>query len=263
MRVLMLSSWVARGHVGLSAGAPALQLLAYAVTQLPTVILSNHPGFAHVSGLPVPVDQLHGMITALEGNGWLDGIDALQTGYLPTPEHVALAAGLAERLRRSGTRIVVDPVLGDAPKGLYLPASVADALRDDLAPLADTLTPNVFELGWLTGRAVDDPDALVRAARALADSRDVLVTSVPAGPGRIGVLRAATERFARWSAPRHDGVPHGVGDVFAALIAADLPVGAALGHLDALIRTSLHAPHLRIAECAADWTTAPPLQEDI
>ena len=148
MRVLMLSSWVARGHVGLSAGAPALQLLGHEVTQLPTVILSNHPGFPHVAGRPVPVEQIAAMTEALAANGWLDTHDALLTGYLPTPDHVAFAAGLAERLKRAGARITVDPVLGDAPKGLYLPLPVAEALRESgsaRAPRSSGPAVPVFE----------------------------------------------------------------------------------------------------------------------
>lgn len=257
----MLSSWVARGHVGLSAGAPVLQILGHEVTQLPTVLLSNHPGFAQTSGRPVATDQLAGMIDALDANGWLASQDALLTGYLPTPEHVALACYLIARLRRHGRpRVIVDPVLGDHPKGLYLPGAVADDLRDRLAPQADTLTPNAFELGWLTGMPTDTPETAATAARTLAGTcREVLLTSAPAGPDRIGVFRVAQGDEGLWSAPLRRGVPNGVGDVFAALVAAGIPTGQALGHLDVLITASFGAPHLRIAESAARWSRAAPL----
>ncbi|MGC9419866.1 MAG: bifunctional hydroxymethylpyrimidine kinase/phosphomethylpyrimidine kinase, partial [Rhodovulum sp.] len=157
-RIVMLSSWVAHGHVGLSAAAPAVQALGHGVTQLPTTILSNHPGWPRVAGAPLPAPQIAAMIEALAGNGWLAGVDAVLTGYLPTPAHVDLAAGLIERLRTGDVRprVVVDPVLGDDPDGRYIAADAARALRDRLVPLADILTPNRFELGWLTGlRAVD------------------------------------------------------------------------------------------------------------
>ncbi|SNS97705.1 hypothetical protein [Antarctobacter heliothermus] len=157
-RVLILSSWVAHGHVGLCAGVPALQALGHTVTQLPTVMLSNHPGWPQVAGAPVPPECLYEMMAALAANGWLTEQDALLVGYLPTPAHVVVAA-----------------------------------------------------------------DARIHPA------------------------------------PLRDGVPHGVGDVFAALIAAGVPLGMALGHLSALIDNSLHAPHLRIAETAATWTRAAPL----
>lgn len=256
-RVLILSSWVAHGHVGLSAAAPVLQVLGHGVTQLPTVILSNHPGWAHVAGASVPPDQLRGMIAALEANGWLSGFDALLTGYLPTAGHVQIACDLADRLRGQ-TRVVVDPVLGDAPRGLYLDRTAAETLRADLVPRADVLTPNLFELGWLTGQEVASTRQAVAAARALGVA-EVLVTSPPFGAQATGVLRVTADTVLRLDVPVQEGVPHGTGDVFAALVAGGLDAASALGHLSALIAHSLRVPHLRIAETAARWTRAGPV----
>ncbi|WP_158966877.1 PfkB family carbohydrate kinase [Chachezhania sediminis] len=259
-RVLALSSWVGFGHVGLSAAAPALQALGAQVTQLPTVILSNHPGWPHVAGRQVPVDQLDAMVEALAANGWLTRQDTVLTGYLPSPDHVDLAVRLVSRLKAEGVRVVVDPVLGDDPKGLYLPLPVADALRDRLLPLADVITPNRFELEWLSGRPAGTVDQAVGAARGLADT--VIVTSPPAPEGKTGVIAVTADGAERWLVDRRDGVPNGVGDVFAGLIAGGLPVARAMGHLTALIDASLNAPHLKVAESAVDWTAAPPLQPE-
>ncbi|WP_163025902.1 PfkB family carbohydrate kinase [Chachezhania antarctica] len=265
-RVLALSSWVSYGHVGLSAAGPALQALGHTVTQLPTIVLSNHPGWPHVSGRQVPVEQLDAMVGALDDNGWLDGHDAFFTGYLPSPDHVDLAVRIIDRLRASGgrPRITVDPVLGDDPKGLYLPEPAAIALRDRLVPLADTLTPNRFELGWLTGLPADTGPQAIDAARGLARAygSQVIVTSPPSPFGRTGALAVTARTAQRWTLPLGQGVPHGVGDVFAGLIASGLPVAEALGHLSALIAASLGAPHLRIAETAAGWTGAAPATPD-
>ena len=63
-RILALSSQVAFGHVGLSAAVPVLQRLGHSVTALPTVMLSNHPGWPHVAGRRVPVADLDSMIDA-------------------------------------------------------------------------------------------------------------------------------------------------------------------------------------------------------
>ncbi|WP_425073141.1 bifunctional hydroxymethylpyrimidine kinase/phosphomethylpyrimidine kinase [Sagittula sp. S175] len=241
-RVLILSSFVACGHVGLSAGQPVLQALGHAVTGLPTILLSNHPGFSAVAGEHVPVPHLQRMLEALAGNGWLQRYDAVLTGYLPSAGHVQFAAGMIDRIRafRPDTRIVVDPVLGDTPKGLYMPNEAAEAIRDRLMPLADVLTPNAFELDWLDGAA--------------GVSR-VLVTSAEQGD-QFGVFDTASQLFHR--VERRQGVPHGVGDVFSALIAAGLPVPQALGHLQALIEASLGHAHLQIAEALTEWTRADP-----
>ena len=259
-RVLILSSFVAAGHVGLCAAVPALQALGHSVTQLPTVLLPAHPGLARPAGRPVPVARLAAIRDALHAAGLLAGHDAVLTGYLPTRGHVAFAAALVRRMRRAapGCRVVVDPVLGDAPKGLYLPEAGAHAMRATLLPLADIATPNAFELGWLSGRAVADEAGARQAARALGLPR-VCVTSAPMPGAATGVLEVAPGWGRRFPVPQLAGVPHGTGDVFAALLAAELDTGAALGRLQALIGASLGTDHLAIAEAARDWVDAPPI----
>jgi pyridoxine kinase len=264
--ILALSSWVAHGHVGLSAAAPVLQAFGHRVTQLPTVQLSNHAGFPHVAGRATDVETLAGMCDALDRNGWLDDVDAVLTGYMPGADHVAFAARLIDRLAATGPRVIVDPVLGDHPRGLYIAPEAAEAIRDTLLPRADVLTPNLFELSWLAGRAVDTLRAAQEAARDIASgTAEVLVTSPPLGPAETGVLSVTRDAAMLWRTDRLTeaaAVPHGVGDVFSALIAADLSVGAALGHLRALIGQSLHAPHLAIAEAAPIWRAAEPIHAD-
>ncbi len=108
-RVLIMSSWTSVGHVGLSAAAPALQALGHHVTQLPTVILSNHRGWRHVAGRPIPAREILEMVDAIDENGWLDGHDAFLAGYMPSVEHVAAACDIADRFRRSFQHIRLPP----------------------------------------------------------------------------------------------------------------------------------------------------------
>ncbi|MFW2587949.1 bifunctional hydroxymethylpyrimidine kinase/phosphomethylpyrimidine kinase [Sagittula sp. SSi028] len=243
-RVVILSSFVACGHVGLSAGQPVLQALGHEVIGLPSVVLSNHPGLGVPGGAVTPVDQLHAMVGALFDHGLLKGADALQTGYLPTPDHVDLAVGLIDRLRADlpALRVVVDPVFGDAPGGLYLPEPVAGAIAKALVPRADIITPNRFEADWLAQRGAD-------TARVVETSAEVA--------GRFGVLDHAQDTPTFYPVQRHGGVPHGTGDALAAFLAAGVSLGQALGYLQCLIKHSLGAPHLAIAASQPHWTEAP------
>src|SRR5512139_356379 len=84
-RIVVLSSLVAQGHVGLRALVPALERSCHEVIALPTVVLSSHAAYTHVAGTAVAPDVLDRMAGALEANGWLAAIDVVITGYLPSP----------------------------------------------------------------------------------------------------------------------------------------------------------------------------------
>lgn len=264
--ILALSSWVAHGHVGLSTAAPVVQTLGNTITQLPTTLLSNHPGFAHMEGESTEPETLRALIRALDANGWIETADTILTGYIPSAAHVAVAVELIDRFEGGGPRVVVDPVLGDYPNGLYIAQEAAEAVRDHLIPRADILTPNVFELSWLTCQNTRTLDAAAQAACKLvarSEGAEVLVTSAPFEGAKTGVLAVTRSEIAAFQTPRAAQdhlVPHGVGDVFSALVAAGLQTGQALGHLQTLIEHSLGAPHLRIAETADLWTKADPIQ---
>lgn len=226
--VLALSSQVARGHVGLSAVVPALQRLGHEVWPLPTILLSNHPGHAHAAGLRVDPAALEEMVDALERNGWLEEIEAVITGYLPTAEHVHLAARTISRLRsRRSIHYLCDPVLGDDPKGLYIDPNAANAIRDVLHPLADVITPNCFELQWLSGTTIESVADVPRAAGMLP-AATVLVTSAVRNGDSLENLLVEKGGIRSCSVPYHTDVPHGTGDFFSGLVLGHYLNGATL-----------------------------------
>jgi pyridoxine kinase len=121
------------------------------------------------------------------------------------------------------------------------------AIRDTLVPLADAMTPNRHEVGWLAGRGVDSNAAIVDAVRAL-DLREAVVTSAHGSPAEAGTLVVAQGAIQILTHRRLADVPHGTGDLFAALY---------LGHrLDGEppLDAAQHATSavLRLIEIAAD-----------
>lgn len=220
-RIIAISSQVARGHVGLSAIVPALQALGHEVIALPTTVLSNHPGHTHVAGEQMAPEVLARMFDALGANGWLGGIDAVITGYMPSAGHVALTAAAIEQLKELNSSLIYlcDPVLGDEPKGVYIAHDSAKAIRDSLLPLADILKLNRFELEWISGVRITDA-AIAQAIVRFSGRPRVAVTSLPvAGAEEIGNgLVVAGEIAASVSVPRLTGVPNGTGDLMGALL---------------------------------------------
>jgi pyridoxine kinase len=213
---------------------------------LPTVVLSNHAAYSDLAGLTIAPDMLDTMIQAVEANGWLSGTDVILTGYLPSKAHVLFAAMLIRRIRalNPALRYVCDPVLGDAPKGLYISQETAVQIRQFLLPLADVVTPNAFELSWLANAAIDNMTDADNAARAL-DCPMVLATSVPAPEGRLATLLQDTNGTVFTSVAPHPKAPSGTGDLlaglFTGLIAGGYESRSALAYASARIEHVLTA----------------------
>lgn len=269
-RYLVISSQVAHGHVGLSAIVPTLQALGHEVIALPTIVLSNHPGHAKVAGTRIDPDVLGQMIDALEANGRLDNIDAVLTGYLPTVAHVQFAADTVRRhwvgMPNTAGSYFCDPVLGDDPKGLYIAADVAGAIKDLLLPLAHTISPNRFELEWLSGRPVADLSGAVAAARTLGSAKFVCSTSVPGAANSLLTLETTTDTTGAHGGKvcrvqRRDHVPHGTGDLLSALLLTPLSLGQAVGCIDAAIEASQGQDELQLIGNTSLWLNAAPVTE--
>jgi pyridoxine kinase len=86
-------------------------------------------------------------------------------------------------------------------------------------PLADIVTPNAFELTQLAASPVRNPDEARTAATRLGRPL-VAATSIPDEDGRIGALASTRNECWFASTQRLENVPHGAGDLFAALFLA-------------------------------------------
>ena len=135
------------------------------------------------------------------------------TGYFANIEQVATAADFiaACRARNSELYYLCDPVIGDDDE-LYVKQEVAEAIRDRLVPLAQGLSPNSFEAGWLSGTMVRDIESAKLAAGHWPD-KDVIVTSVPEGNDRIATAVFGHDGERVVSRTRLAHVPHGTGDL--------------------------------------------------
>jgi pyridoxine kinase len=225
-RVLILSSYVAASRVGGGAQALALARLGIEPLLVPTVLYGRHPGYGTPGGEAVEPEVFEAMLGGVEAQGLFGGLDAAITGHFSSAEQVAIAATALARVRRASPklRLIVDPIMGDADKGLYVREPVAEALAVELVPDADVLAPNAWELARLSGREVGDPASAVAAARALG--RPVLVSSL-ADEGGIGV--AYIDSGKAWLAvhDRRRHAPKGTGDLLTAIFAAALVQGRA------------------------------------
>ena len=80
----------------------------------------------------------------------------IKIGMLATKQTVETVCIFLEELRRGGSEIpvVVDPVLRASSGSSLLQPGATHLLRTRLLPLADWVTPNADELGWMMGKLV-------------------------------------------------------------------------------------------------------------
>jgi pyridoxine kinase len=271
-KILSISSQVVRGFVGNQVTQFVLQRQGHEVWSLPSVLLSNHPGHKIFGGARLSSRILRPVLEALEFGGHLKQVDAVMTGYLPTREHVFIALDVLKLVRKANPDAVYlyDPALGDDsrpghPQGLYIDVKAAESQRTELLPFANMVTPNRFELEWLTMRPVVDHQSALSALERLG-SETVLVTSVPGKSSELlNVLAGEKQTFI--SKVRHLGtVPHGTGDLMAALYLGavlngelqDRALGFATAGVEAVLKSSLGNDELQLIQTQQQWSDVEP-----
>jgi len=224
--VLAISSHVVRGSVGNRGVVFALEVLGFPVWSLPTIILPWHPGHSLATRIVPDSKQFSDLAENLAAAPWLREVGAIISGYIGDVAQIDAIAQLIKAVKAENpdALYVCDPVLGDGSQ-LYVPEPVAEGIRDRLIPLAGIATPNIFELGWLSGTEIPDAATLIAAAQTLGPGR-VLVTSAHAMmASNTGTMLVEGNRAVMAEHRIIENAPKGLGDLMAALFTARLLEG--------------------------------------
>ncbi|RZT64221.1 pyridoxal kinase [Microcella alkaliphila] len=227
MKVLSIQSAVAYGHVGNSAAVFPLQRIGVEVMPVYTVTFSNHTGYGAWRGSLISSDDVREVITGIEERGVFPHIDVILSGYQGSEGIADVILDAVARIKTANPAAIYacDPVMGNAKSGCFVAPAIPILLRERVVPAADIITPNQFELGYLTGTEPDTLESTLRSvdlARAIGP-RTVLVTSVERPDREEGTLEmlAVTDDGA-WivATPQLPMTANGSGDVTAALFTA-------------------------------------------
>ncbi|GAA3001128.1 pyridoxal kinase PdxY [Microbacterium aurantiacum] len=243
MKILSIQSAVAYGHVGNSAAVFPLQRIGVEVLPVYTVNFSNHTGYGAWRGPLIAPDDVAAVIEGIGDRGVFGDIDVVLSGYQGGEGIADVILDAVARVKEANPAAVYacDPVMGNAKSGCFVAPAIPVLLREKVVPAADIITPNQFELGFLTGTEPSDlASTLESADRARAmGPRTVLVTSVerPDRPeGTIEMLAVTDDGAWLVRTPHIPMKANGSGDVTAALFTAHL---TATGNTaDALARTT-------------------------
>ena len=227
MKVLSIQSAVAYGHVGNSAAVFPLQRIGVEVLPVYTVNFSNHTGYGAWRGPMISPDDVRAVIAGIEERGAFPQVDVVLSGYQGGDGIADVILDAVERVKRANPDAIYacDPVMGNAKSGCFVAPAIPVLLRDRVVPAADVITPNQFELGFLTGTEPDTLESTLASADLVRSTgpRTVLVTSVERPDREDGTIEMlAVDDAGAWivQTPLLPMKANGSGDVTAALFTA-------------------------------------------
>ncbi|MFA6265609.1 MAG: bifunctional hydroxymethylpyrimidine kinase/phosphomethylpyrimidine kinase [Pseudolabrys sp.] len=162
-------------------------------------------------------------------------VAAVKIGMLSRAETIRIVA--KDLRRHDAPHIVLDPVMVATSGDRLLADDAVAALREQLIPMAEIVTPNLHEAAALTGKplARDEQEMEAQARAILAfGPRWVLVkgghkTDHGGGDESVDLLLGRDELKVRLAAPRiHTKNTHGTGCTLSSAIAAGLAKGCDL-----------------------------------
>lgn len=199
-QLLLINDMCGYGKVALSAMLPVLSHMGYRIHNLPTALVSdtlNYPKFY----IHDTTEYVRQSLAIWEELGF--EFDAISTGFIVTEEETRIISDFCHRRAAKGTKVFVDPIMGDNGR-LYagVPESTIGLMRD-LVACADYTVPNYTEACLLTdtpmkeGITAGEAHALVDAVRELG-AKSVVVTSanVDGKSAVIGYDHVASEHFS-------------------------------------------------------------------
>ena len=227
MNILSIQSHVAYGHVGNSAVVFPLQRMGVEVWPVHTVQFSNHTGYGNWQGRVFDADMIREVVAGIAQRNVLAECDGVLSGYIGSAEIGAAILDAVATVKRANpaARYCCDPVIGDIGRGVYVREGVPEFMKTQALPAADIVTPNQFELDYLTGRT----------SKTLAQARDAVKTLHDLGPRAILVTSLHTQETPenaidllgsdetgcfRLRTPRLPLAVNGAGDAIAALFFA-------------------------------------------
>jgi hydroxymethylpyrimidine/phosphomethylpyrimidine kinase len=222
--VLTIAGSDPSGGAGIQADLKAIEAGgAWAATAITAITVQTYRGVRRWE--PVATDLVEAQIEAV--------LDELEVGVVKTGmlADVSIVVRVARLLRGRRCLLVVDPVLRASSGEALGDAGVADALREELLPIATVVTPNAPEAERLSGLRVRNAGEAERAGAKLLET-GVAAALVKGGhlardrATDVLVTRDKVERLeGEWIATTHG---HGTGCTYASAIAARLARGKPL-----------------------------------
>ncbi len=231
--VLLINDLPGYGRAALSLMLPVLSRMGFHVYNLPTALVSNTLDYGKFEILET-TDYMKNTLLVWEELGFR--FDAVSAGFFVSEGQMALTAGFCkEQKEKSGTKLFVDPIMGDKGKFYHGVTKQSIAGRKQLVAEADYIVPNYTEACFLTGlpyrasgMTKKESDELLAALKHLSKA-SIAVTSVKV-EGQDAVLGYDREADKSFLLPFSPIPAHffGTGDIFSSVLMGKVLQGLSL-----------------------------------
>ncbi len=246
-QILLVNDLPGYGKVALAAMMPVLSHMGHYTYNLPTALVSNTLDYGKFE-IQDTTDFMKNTLAVWQELGF--AFDAISTGFIVSGEQADMIASYCEKERAKGTKIFVDPIMGDEGH-LYngLTEETVKAMRK-LISAADYMVPNYTEAALLAGVEYKEEGISREEMKALLDSLhrisggSVVITSAKVdGSDAVAIYDATAEAYSEIP---FDLVPvrfPGTGDIFSSIcmgeILKDKPLVASVEKAMTAVRTMI------------------------
>ena len=260
LRVLSIQSHVAYGYAGNKAAVFPMQKLGVEVSPIFTVQLSNHTQYDVFKGAFFSADDIRSIIDGLKANDFLRKHDAILSGYIGDIKVAKVIADTVIDLKNSNPKALYccDPVFGDFydhndTGHIFASKDHPAMFLEHLLPIADIITPNLFELATLSDTTINNYNDIIKAADALIQktgnkNQIIVVTSTSFDKAKTGIAVYKNGKLEYLESPKYSVKPEvsGSGDITAAMFLSYILKGESLSMilknitscLDGIFRTT-------------------------
>ncbi|GMN02098.1 bifunctional hydroxymethylpyrimidine kinase/phosphomethylpyrimidine kinase [Erythrobacter sp. MTPC3] len=226
-RVLAIAGSDSSGGAGIQADIKTITMLGgYAMTAVTTITAQNTVGVQAIA-------PMSGEVVGQQISSCIDdiGVDAIKIGMLHDAD---IISHVARALTGVKAPIVLDPVMISTSGAALIAPEAIEAMREQLFPMAQLVTPNLPELGHLLERHLTDSSQMADAAEELSRKTGaaVLAKGGHTSDARIiDILYVPGERAVTFNHARIDTKhTHGTGCTLSSAIAVLLGHGQPLEH---------------------------------
>ncbi len=222
-KVAVINDFTGFGRCSLAVSLPIISHMKIQCNSVITSVFSNHTGFEeyffddYTDKMQEYIDKWKKLDLEFQG---------IYSGFLGSRKQIQIVEKFINDFKREGTKVIVDPVMGDNGK-LY--ATYNDAMCQEMKKLvcyADILTPNVTEACILTDtqyREKFTSKELFQMVEKLSDlgAEKIVISGVKMGEyiGNVVYEKDKIKKIIRMK--RVGQERSGTGDIFASIITAD------------------------------------------